>query len=449
MTETVDGHPIWRLDFDKDGDVDPVQKSELIDGVRAAALTDLVLFSHGWNNDEQAAKSLYERWFHLLSEQVGAGHTVGYVGIRWPAQLWRDEPIPDFDPAPTPDGGGAAAATVSTTFDAGPPTIGPEQLADLKVLFPNAEEQLDKVAALLAAQTSPDTPKKLFEALREFSAAAGESFGDGEADKTDIPGMLDGSRDARLVFDTFAARLSDAGARFPTGDGAAGGLGDFGAKLLHGAKEALRQASYWQMKNRAGVVGEKGVGPLIAELSLSQNFPNLRIHLIGHSFGARVVSYALAGLPASGLSQVKAVTLLQGAYSRFAFADPVPFGLFKRKGALVGRLDRVDGPFTVCFSSHDRALGTMYPLASMASGDNASAGVDPLAPWRAMGSHGAFDATTDSLGSVGKEYQFQPGAILNLNSSDIVIKDAGPSGAHSDIFHKELAWVAALAGQLN
>jgi hypothetical protein len=446
MTETVDGHSIWRLDFDKDGHVNPVQKSELIDGVKSAALTDLVLFSHGWNNDEQAAQSLYERWFHLLSEQIGAGHTVGYVGIRWPAQLWRDEPIPEFDPSPLPDRGGAAAATVSTTFDAGPPTIGPEQLADLKELFPKAKSELDDVAALLAAPTSPDTPKKLFEALREFSAAAGESFDDGEASGSDIPGMLDGSRDARTVFETFAARLSDAGARFDTSDGAAGGLGDFGAKLLQGAKEALRQASYWQMKNRAGVVGKQGVGPTIADLS--QNSPNLRIHLIGHSFGARVVSFALAGLPTGGPTPVKAVTLLQGAYSRFAFADPVPFGLFDRKGALAGKLDRVDGPLTVCFSSHDRALGTMYPLASMAAGDNASAGVDPLAPWRAMGSHGAFDSPTDSLGSVGQQYQFQPGAILNLNASDVVIKDAGPSGAHSDIFHAELAWVAASAGHL-
>jgi hypothetical protein len=91
----------------------------------------------------------------------------------------------------------------------------------------------------------------------------------------------------------------------------------------------------------------------------------------------------------------------------------------------------------------------MYPLASMAAGDNASAGQDPLAPWRAMGSHGAFNSATDSLGSVGQHYQVQPGAILNLNASDIVIKNAGPSGAHSDIFHEELAWVAASAGQLH
>ncbi len=447
MTETVDGHPIWPLQFDKDGNVNRAQLSELIDGVKSTGVTDLVLFSHGWNNNEQAAKSLYERWFHLLSEHVAADRKVGYVGIRWPAQLWRDEPIPDFEPSPQPDHGGAAATTVTGTFDAGPPTISPEQLADLKELFPNAKTELDTLAALLAAPPQPDTPRRLFEALRQFSAAAGESLDDGEASGSDIPGMLDVDQNPRRLFDAFAARLTDAGAQFETGDGAAGGLGDFGAKLLHGAKEALRQASYWQMKNRAGVVGKQGVGPAIAELS--RQIPNLRIHLIGHSFGARVVSFALAGLPADGPTPVKAVTLLQGAYSRFAFADPLPFGLFDRKGALAGKLDRIDGPLTVCFSSHDRALGTMYPLASMAAGDNSAAGADRLAPWRAMGSHGAFDSPTDTLGRVGQQYRFRPGAILNLNSSDVVIKDAGPSGAHSDIFHPELAWVAASAGQLN
>ena len=73
MPETIDGKPIWGLAFDKNGDINPDEKSALIEGVESAGLTDLVLFSHGWNNDERAAKSLYERWFHLLSAQLGRG----------------------------------------------------------------------------------------------------------------------------------------------------------------------------------------------------------------------------------------------------------------------------------------------------------------------------------------------------------------------------------------
>ena len=253
-------------------------------------------------------------------------------------------------------------------------------------MFPNGSEQLDTIAGLLAQPPAPGRAAELFTAMREFSAAVGVKSNDGEApEASKEPGMLDKQQDPDDVFTRFADRLADAGVEFGDGGGEAG-LGDFASKLLHGAKEALRQLTYWQMKNRAGVVGQKGVGPAIDRLA--DEFPNLRIHLIGHSFGARVVSFALAGMRESAPSPVKSVTLLQGAYSRFAFAPDLPFG---GQGALEGKLARIDGPLTVCFSSHDRALGVFYPLASAAAGD-ATAGVeDPLARYRAMGQLGAFN----------------------------------------------------------
>src|SRR5918998_6173452 len=62
-----------------------------------------------------------------------------------------------------------------------------------------------------------------------------------------------------------------------------------------------------------------------------------------------------AGLPGNlDPSPVKAVTLLQGAFSHFAFAQPLPLDA-NRNGALAGMLDRIDGPLTACFSSHDSA----------------------------------------------------------------------------------------------
>jgi alpha-beta hydrolase superfamily lysophospholipase len=167
--------------------------------------------------------------------------------------------------------------------------------------------------------------------------------------------MLAAPQDPAAVFDTFADRLAAAGVDFGGGDDA--GFSDSPSKLLHGAKEALRQLSYWKMKNRAGVVGQRGLGPVIGRLAAE--FPPVRVHLIGHSFGARLVSYALAGVGDLQPSPIKSVTLLQGAYSRFAFTEALPFR--SGVGALAGRLDRVDGPLAVCFSRHDRALGTFYP----------------------------------------------------------------------------------------
>jgi len=43
------------------------------------------------------------------------------------------------------------------------------------------------------------------------------------------------------------------------------------------------------------------------------------------------------------------------------------------------------------------------------------------------------------LGGVGTSYPFKAGEILNLDASDVVITGDSASGAHSDIFHPQLA----------
>src|SRR5262249_32460313 len=144
---------------------------------------------------------------------------------------------------------------------------------------------------------------------------------------------------------------------------------------------------YWQMKKRAGRIGQTGLGPLLGRLAGAQ--PDLRIHLLGHSFGARLVSFALAGLPDGGMpSPVKSLFLLQGAFSHFAFAQELPYDP-ARGGALAGMTARVDGPLVVSFSSFDTAVGDLYPLASIVAGDDASAIPNVLFRWGAMGHDGA------------------------------------------------------------
>ena len=55
------------------------------------------------------------------------------------------------------------------------------------------------------------------------------------------------------------------------------GLLDAGSRGLGvGAQEAARVATDWKMKDRAGVVGERGLGAVLRRLPA-----NLRIHLIG------------------------------------------------------------------------------------------------------------------------------------------------------------------------
>lgn len=441
----------WRLLFDKRGNPNPDLESRLVDDIRLSRVADLVLFSHGWNNDEKGAAALYARWFDLLRAQLGAGRSVGFVGIRWPSQLWRDEPIPNFDAPPSAEGDGSAALDAVPTTRVGDPSLTPEELQDLKDIFPEGSEQLDAIAELLAAVPDESRSDDLYAALKDFSDAVPEGFNDGESPESKTPAMLE-SADPQRVLEDFADSLLESGVIFDDEGSGEADLGDIARKLWQGGKEALRQLSYWKMKNRAGEVGKNGVGPLIGRLA--KKFPELRFHLVGHSFGGRVVAFALAGVPdpGTGTPMIKSVTLLQGAFSRFAFADPLPFngGTKSNTGALAGMLERIDGPLTVCFSSHDGALSMLYPLASFAVLEDDADAIDLLWRWRAMGELGAHDpAECRTLGDVGTDYLFQKGAILNIDASGVVRTGGPPSGAHSDIFHPELAWVVAAAGGLN
>jgi hypothetical protein len=201
------------------------------------------------------------------------------------------------------------------------------------------------------------------------------------------------------------------------------------------------------MKNRAGIVGRTGLSPLISRLH--EAAPGLGVHLLGHSFGARLVSYSLAGLPESQVgsqSPVKSLFLLQGAFSHFTFAEALPFDK-KRKGELVGMASRVDGPLLTTHSLKDLAVGTAYPLASVIGGQDAADATDTLFRWGAMGHDGAqaVDAKQTQLANAGTAYPFQAGKWINLDANKVIVNGGPPSGAHSDIVHPQTAWAALAA----
>lgn len=456
MTAEIAGLPFWELTFDADGDPDGAQRDAFLAEVGARGLTDVIVFAHGWGNDRRTANELYQRFFGLLGPQVPAAARgmVGLAGVTWPSRMWADEPIPDF----LPDGAGAAGDLSGGPADLGErddrpapgeASLDPDTLAGLRAAFPAATAPLETMAQLLAGPPSDAALTAFHGCLGEFSrlASPADVLDDGEGDEAGAafsPGaprmLLDGPA---ALFERYRDALVAEGAVL---DGAADGTAGFGDKLdqlLHGAKEALRQATYWQMKNRAGVVGRAGLGPVLGALPAG-----VRVHLAGHSFGARLVSFALTGLP-DGPARVRAVTLLQGAFSHFTFAAPLPFDA-GRSGALAGVAARVDGPVVACFSEHDGALGRFYPLASFAAQEDSAAAVDPSSRWGALGANGAqgVSARLEGIRPVGGRYGFAPGAVLNVDASEVVRAGRPPSGAHSDIMHAELAWVVLAAGGL-
>ncbi|MFI0941876.1 serine-threonine protein kinase [Streptomyces sp. NPDC021020] len=424
--------PYWDLTFDADGDPDPEQRDALL--AHAAEHTDLVLFSHGWNNDLSSACRLYDRFYAPFPGLLAAFPAVrpGYVGVHWPSMRFSDEPIADFPrtAVAAPGGDAGAARDIAVAAD----------IAALKRVLPGHDTEADRIAELLRRQ--PDEP----EALEEFaglvraltgagpeSAALAQDFaGPGEEGAgAALPALLTGKAEA------ICGELADAVAATvgPEGDAEAL-LGALGKKIWSGAHELLRQATYFAMKGRAGKVGKAGVGPFLGQLA--ERAPWTRVHLVGHSFGARLVSFALAGLP-SAAHNVASVTLLQGAFSHSAFSPG---------GALDGMQHRVHGPIVAAHSRHDTALGILYPLASRLSGDDRSLLGDDR--WGALGHdgfHGLPTAPALALAAaLGKG--FPPAGCVSVDASATVCHGGPPSGAHSDICHPDLARLMLRAGAL-
>lgn len=438
MAETVAGFPFWELRFDKNAK--PVDKTALdtfLREVKDQGLTDLFVFSHGWNNDPATARRLYKGFFgevRKLLDNAGIAKQrqvkAGTAGVIWPSILLPDEE------AAADSGGGAASLE-------GDESSG-DFFTELRKVFVEPEQQpiLDDLERLLNER------KRSNAALQEFKdkldqLLAGEAVDPSSEDNLEQRGIVE-SDDPRELFDALSENEPS-----EDSEGGAAGVGDVFGRLWDGAKGALRVTTYYQMKARAGKVGKEGLGPLLGRLH--QQAPDVRIHLLGHSFGARLVSYSLSGLPvaAGERSPVKSLFLLQGAFSHFTFADALPFDR-RRKGDLAGMASRVDGPLLTTHSLLDLAVGKAYPTASIIARQDASAAGDVVSRWGAMGNDGAqaVDAESRPLSRPGTAYPLQDGKWLNLDGNQVIVNGGPPSGSHSDIIHPETAWAALAAAKI-
>lgn len=428
--------PYWELTFDADGDPDAGKRDRLLDGVTQRGVHELIVFAHGWNSDRSGATRLYDRFFAPIPRLAPAAK-IGYVGVVWPSMRFSDEPIPDF-PRPV-------AAEMPRR-----PVLDKDTRHALLETFPGRATVIDQIARLLDQQPREEAELEEFGRLVRMlvdivppgpqALFAADTLAEGVPQ--DSPDMFTGSTAA--VCEEFAQALM----HLEAPDGAA----SFSMpNPWEGAHELLRQATYYAMKRRAGTVGERGLGRVIGQLA--ERAPEVRVHLVGHSFGARLVSFALRGLP-KGVRTVKSVTLLQGAFSHYAFASRLPHDP-RAGGVLEGQHKRIDGPLVCCFSRHDSALSTMYPLASRMAGD--ARGVAALdigrmlgAKWGAMGHDGvqAVPGTRSLKLADALKAPLPTSGCVNVDAAAVVRRGGPPAGAHSDIVHRELAQLVLAAGRI-
>jgi hypothetical protein len=383
--------------------------------VAASGIRDVFVLVHGWNCGVDSARSLYQTMFTMLAGMIPARlDTSAAVGVIWPSLLF-----PDDDPA--------TAKPV--------PSTGAQLAAALTPAFPQQEGNVAELGALLDSQ-----PADASELTRFHSLASGLVTSPPLAPE-------DAGQQAAITGDT-AAVFGTAAALSKTASASAQGLPNPFTALWDGAREVLRSMSYYEMKNRAGVIGRAGLGPLIGQLATAN--PGIRVHLMGHSFGARLAAYALSGLPDSAVgpsSPVKSLLLIQGAFSHFTFANPIPDPAAGSAGALASFASRVDGPLLATFTAADRALGWWYPAASLLAHQDCQSAADLTYQWGAIGHDGYQQSpagTTVTLGPPGTRYQFQPGSFYLLDANAVICADQSPlGGAHSDIQHAQVIWPVA------
>lgn len=414
MAGQLAGAPYWEVEFDRSGTVvgDDGLRAELAgSGVR-----DLFVFTHGWNNSFRGARSLYRDLFTLLAGQVTPPQRpgLGLVGVLWPSLLFpEDGPADDGTPAPPG------------------PANGQQLSAALTPAFPGQEAQVQQLGALL--DDRPQQPERLADFARLTQTLVTTEPVGGPEDNAE-----------QLLVAAPPTDALDAMPGTPAGQGGDAQAENVFQRRWRQARDLLRTASYYEMKNRAGTVGRNGLGPLLTDLH--GRSPAVRVHLVGHSFGARLVAFSLAGLADSAPdpSPVKSLTLLQGAFSHFSFSPDKP-------GALQAVTGRVDGPLVATFSVHDRAVGTWYPQASLLARQDDQADREFGYTWGAMG-HDGFQqegVIELPLSVPGTDYAFRAGTFYRLNGDDVIIhKLSSFSGAHCDIRRPEVSWALARAAGL-
>ncbi|MFI7018104.1 serine-threonine protein kinase [Streptomyces sp. NPDC050164] len=428
--------PYWELTFDADGDPAGRRRDRLLAGVSEHKVRDLVVFAHGWNNDRSGATRLYDRFLAPVPRLAPAAR-IGYVGVLWPAMRFSDEPIPDFPRA-------VAAGAPRR------PVLDKDTRHALLESFPGRAILVDQIARLLEQQPPEEAELeefgRLVRLLVEVVAPGPQALFAADTVAEGVP------QSEPEMFAGSSAAACEEFARALAGLEAPGAQQGFGLpNPWEGAHELLRQATYYAMKRRAGTVGERGLGRVLGQLAKAA--PGVRVHLVGHSFGARLVSFALRGL-AEGVRTVKSVTLLQGAFSHYAFAARLPHDA-RAGGVLQGQQNRIDGPLVCCHSRHDSALGTMYPLASRMAGDSRSVaglGIGRAlgAKWGAMGYGGvqAVPGTRAYTLAEALRAKLPASGCVNVDAAVVVRRGGPPAGAHSDILHEELARLVLAAGRI-
>jgi pimeloyl-ACP methyl ester carboxylesterase len=428
--EHIAGFPNFEVQFTKAGSVNnPDKVLELETFLDSKAATDLFVISHGWNNDMDEARKLYDNFFDHIRTVLDAGKVpelanrrFAVLSLLWPSKKFAEKSL-------IPGGAASAESAANDILRA--------HIDDLKGTFddPAADIKLEQAKQLIdQLEDKPKARDKFVELLRSVLPRENETDVDASDKFFNVTGedLMDAMKQPVKPRRTADIDSGGAARADEAEDGDAAGLIDFLGGFKTAALNVLNYATYYQMKERAGLIGRDSVNPMVKEIRAL--VPELKIHLIGHSFGGRLVTATAAGRE-DNKTTVDTMTLLQAAFSHQGFADHIDgtrTGFFRR---VISR-KLVAGPLLITCTINDNAVGKMYPLASLLAGQDAAGLFDKNSRFGGIGCHGAQltpEATDGELLPVGGSYRFDRGKLYNLKSDDFI-------KGHSDICNDQVAY---------
>ncbi|WP_331767475.1 hypothetical protein [Embleya sp. NBC_00896] len=347
----LDGGPtadLYLLRYGQDGRLrSPLAEQEIKD--RLAGVSDVFLFSHGWNNIFAQALARYRSFITGFIDQrqkfavpVPPDYKPLLIGVIWPSTSfvmpWEAGPKIAADPDPD----GAGARQIEEMLGLVTESLDPEVDREFIELV-DGRAVIDSDAALRAAEIVLDGLRAEHDPDDGSPPPTAKEF-------LAVWEALDGGGDAAPPADPNEFGTAH---RAESGLLVAGG-GSFDPRSL------LRTATVWKMKARAGEVGSNGVGPLVAHILRESG---VRLHMVGHSFGAKVLLSALVS--AAPNRPARSMLLLQAAINRWCFAaDVAGTG---RPGGYHSALDQLERPLLTTFSAFDDPLTKVFHLAMRGS----------------------------------------------------------------------------------
>lgn len=406
--------PLFMVPFDRAGNCTaPNLRARLLDAARQAGATEIVVCAHGWNSDWKTALGLTTQLVEGLLDlrrvrrgQTGPAPRPLFVGAFWPS------------------------ATLVAPWEQPPQMAGgvPAELALLAELLPPAATGFWGPRLSRGDSLTPAEARELAGLVASLYSAPADPIG--ELQEPTAP-----TADELLAYWREAARLEadDETGAFGFAHEPAGAPRPAGGELLMLPRTIARWTSVWAMKDRAGAVGAYGVGPLIADLLRAA--PEARVHLVGHSFGCKVLLSALSF--SAPLRPVSSLTMLQPAVSRYCFAASVAGG---GPGGYRVALDRVVRPVISSFSARDVPLRSFFHLAARRSADLGEARIagpqDSL--YGALGGYGpsGCDELALVLPMPGVGELYPPSGEARL----LAVNGTAHIGDHGDVTNPACCW---------